>query len=269
MNITRFCFVGIAMLALCKVCTYGAVFVDSNASGAGNGTSWYDAFTSLSDALEQSDPGSEIWVASGVYTPGDSRTDSFVLKDGMIVLGGFLPGASSVSERNPETAPTIFSGEIQGDGELENNSFHVVTGAPGAELNGVIVVNGCANGNYPNDNGGGLWLCDIKTSAMTVTDVTFTNNSAINGGAVYVTNSGFTAKQCIFDGNKADKKGGAAFLVKVHDLRPNSPDVTICDSTFRGNSARKFSRRRRWRCVLSRYTEAIHYFIVFFRQHCQ
>ena len=46
---------------------------------ANNGTSWDDAFTSLSEALVVTEPITEVWVAKGTYYPGDIRSSSFVL----------------------------------------------------------------------------------------------------------------------------------------------------------------------------------------------
>lgn len=45
----------------------GIVFVDAFAYGANNGTDWFHAYNSLKTAVEMSPPGSEIWVAEGVY----------------------------------------------------------------------------------------------------------------------------------------------------------------------------------------------------------
>jgi hypothetical protein len=66
------------------------VYVDAGASGAGDGSSWADAYPSLHDALAGAAFDTEIWVAAGTYTPtsGTDRTATFLLKDGVAIYGG-------------------------------------------------------------------------------------------------------------------------------------------------------------------------------------
>lgn len=52
-------------------------YVDADATGAKNGTSWPDAFNYLQDALAIAQSGDEIRVAQGIYRPdrgGGNRT---------------------------------------------------------------------------------------------------------------------------------------------------------------------------------------------------
>ena len=45
------------------------IYVDADAAGVGSGSSWADAATDLALALGNADPGDELWIAEGTYTP--------------------------------------------------------------------------------------------------------------------------------------------------------------------------------------------------------
>ena len=67
------------------------VYVDHDATGGNNdGTDWPNAYIDLQDALGNAVPGSQIWVASGVYKPGNSVDDSFVLTDDIAIYSEIL-----------------------------------------------------------------------------------------------------------------------------------------------------------------------------------
>ena len=74
------------------------LFVDADAMGAGDGTSWTDAYTDLQDALSAATGNDQIWIAAGTYTPrapldaSDARTATFAVtgdQDGLEIYGGF------------------------------------------------------------------------------------------------------------------------------------------------------------------------------------
>ena len=71
------------------------VYVDGAAAGLENGTSWANAYKDLRIAMAASPANAEIWVAKGVYKPGPSRADSFALKAGMNLYGGFTNGMTA------------------------------------------------------------------------------------------------------------------------------------------------------------------------------
>jgi len=87
--------------------------------------------------------------------------------------------------------------------------------------------NGSAGGGY----GGAIQVFDGPTA--TVTNCTFDNNSAVHGGAIYVSanatlNVGNATTSTVFTGNTASRQGGG--------IR-NDGSATVINSTFSGNRA--------------------------------
>ncbi len=199
------------------------IYVDQNAAGANNGTSWDDAFTELHQALAAASYGDEIWVAQGVYRPVevidlngsggvDPREAVFFLPNGVALYGGFAGTESALEERNWETNLTILSGDIDNndldvDGNfiaensgdiIGNNSYHVLlteNADPSTRVDGFIVTAGKADialpegVNDPNLDGGG-WYNRLSpptySSSPTIVNTSFIGNYAESeGGAFY------------------------------------------------------------------------------------
>ena len=127
------------------------IYVDEQASGKNDGTSWEDAFNDLSIALALVDSFSEVWVAKGKYLAGNVRSSSFVLPGGVSILGGFAGGEINSSERDFSTNETILSGDIGVTENNTDNSFHVVVPLNGSVLDGFIIEDGNATENYSDD----------------------------------------------------------------------------------------------------------------------
>jgi predicted outer membrane repeat protein len=219
--------------------------VDQSVSSPGPGTSWNNAYQSLQNALAAADTtgATEIWVAEGAYHPDegssvrDGRRDtSFVLQNGVAIYGGFSGNEQSRSGRDVESNRTIFSGEIQRDGDQSNNSYHVVNASTvdsTAVLDGVTVEGGRANGSGLAANGGGL-LAD--RGGPTIRNVTFRNNFASNGGGVALVNSGpnSASKTARLSGtrfiqNRAETRGGGLYV--------GGTDAEMARAEIRGNEA--------------------------------
>ncbi len=174
----------------------GIIYVDRTATGSNNGTSWENAFTNLQAALSAAVAGEEIWVAEGVYKPGSQRTDSFALKSGVALYGGFAGGETSRAIRNG--SHTVLSGDIDNDDIVDengitarfedikgNNSYHVITAdciANTSILDKFTITAGQAN-VYGFSDGGGVHMIN---SSPTFRELDFSGNLAsINGGAIY------------------------------------------------------------------------------------
>jgi uncharacterized repeat protein (TIGR01451 family) len=218
------------------------IYVDASANGAKDGTSWANAYTELPAALGRAYLGSQIWVAVGDYKPTTNYTDrtaTFQLMDGAKMYGGFPPGGSIFAARDPAANPTVLSGDID-DNDLSvpaanateivgNNSYHVVT-SDGVRsttvLDGFIISGGQANG-AGNTAGGGLY--NINDSRLSLKDIVFSGNRAIDGGGMYNAGSRPRLVDVTFQGNAANTSGGGLYT--------DDSDLTLTNVTFRGNKA--------------------------------
>jgi predicted outer membrane repeat protein len=188
------------------------IYVDDDATGANDGSSWVDAYNYLQDALaddaNSAEKPAEIRVAQGIYRPNqglmavsefDWRTTTFQLINGVSLKGGFAGlGKPDPNARDIELYETILTGDLDGDdaevadangllGHITRveNSYHVLTACdidPNATLDGFTIIGGNANGEEDKD---------------------------IYGGGIYCNNSFLEIINCTFQGNTSAKYGGA------------------------------------------------------------
>jgi uncharacterized repeat protein (TIGR01451 family) len=183
-------------------------YVDADATGIGDGTTWENAYLELQSALAAVTGGDQIWVAEGVYYPDEGtgqidneRPSTFILIDNVALYGGFDPGSGvdEMGERDWETYITVLSGDIDGDDTTDpngvvidtadttgSNAFHVVTSnglTATAIIDGFYITAGQADGTEPIDQkGGGMYN---SGSDPTLVNITFSANSAFLGGGMY------------------------------------------------------------------------------------
>lgn len=191
------------LAALSTAATGEVIYVDDDATGANNGSSWENAFIYLQDAIAVAQGGDEIRVAGGIYKPIKDLLDreaTFDLKDGVSITGGYAGLKGMYPDfRHTKFFTTILSGDIDNnddnvDPNKVGNSHHVVTctgEGNAAVLEGVTVTGGYSNmtggrrgHGYVFGAGGGLY-CQSACSPQLI-DCIFTNNYAQGGGAVYM-----------------------------------------------------------------------------------
>lgn len=213
------------------------LYVDDDASGYNDGTSWQDAFEDLQDALEKASISGGIThtikVAQGIYKPdkgtGD-RTASFVLLSGVEILGGF----GGVTEANPDDREmhylSVLSGDIGVPQDIGDNSYHVVAGSGtnrSAVLDGFVISGGNANGGTGFREGGGI--CN-NAGSPTISYCLIEDNTALNGGGIY-NNSGSVPLliNCIICHNNASTLGGG--ICNLVNSDAELVNCTVCSNS--------------------------------------
>lgn len=230
------------------------LYVDADANGANDGTSWSSAITCLQEALKIAAGWMhvvrEIRVANGVYTPAEPN--GFKLIRNLAIKGGYAgcgesdPNAPDIyldpNIRDIDLYETILSGDLNGDDanmtdpcdyltdpNRVDNSYHVVTATrtdANTVLDGFTISGGIANGAHDR-SGGGMY---IMRGNPTIIRCTFKGNAAEdNGGGIHCYESDPSIRNCTFRQNFARLGGGISCDCQ------SSPSIT--DNQIKGNRA--------------------------------
>jgi hypothetical protein len=218
------------------------IYVDDDATGANDGSSWANAFPWLRVALAAAVEGDEIRVAQGTYKPyqdGGVHTGrrvyvTFSIGNATVLHGGYAGGgALDPNARNVEAYRTILSGDLNDDDPNVQDS-HALRNAPERAENSLCVVtikqvDWCVldgfliQGGRGSEEGGGGGLSAVDSSP-TVWNCTFSHNLGRMGGAVSIVrgNSGTLRHaefhNCKFQMNAAWQYGGALYVQRAELL---------------------------------------------------
>jgi len=198
------------------------IYVKYNAIGSNNGSSWTNAYTSLQSGITAAVSGTsdQIWVSAGTYYPTiqvggtGSTNNSFTMKSGIAIYGGFNGTETGLTQRNYITNVVILNGA--GCYHVFNNTDLTLTSA--TILDGFTISGGTASGvtGSTYNFGGGILnytTTAVKTNTSIIRNCRFTSNfSNDSGGAIY--NSRYHSPNiynCSFDNNTTYYLGGAIF----------------------------------------------------------
>jgi hypothetical protein len=251
-------------------------YVDADATGAGDGSSWDDAYPYLQDALDAANGLSgtvlcEIWVAEGTYYPdedGDGDhvnnavTETFGLRyDGIQLYGGFAGGELELDARDPAVHLTVLSGDVDGNDITDqgvvttaddiqgDNAYHVLwidgtneSIGDTTVIDGVTITAGEADGATRHDSGGGLYCYAPggKTCSPMLANVAFSGNHAdLHGGGMF--NYGWygTSSPTLMDVTFSGNRaydGGGMFN---YGWESGASSPTLRDVTFSSNEANR------------------------------
>jgi surface protein len=228
----------------------------------GDGSSWANALGEAADALyiahnNVANTINQIWVAAGTYVPKydvdfnyctastNNRTQTFLLKNGVALYGGFVGNETLVTQANPNVNITLLSGDLGSVNDSTDNAYHVVIAnniSSPTVLEGVTVSYGNTDADPngvlfgyidQNNKGGGIYLLNVDTnvtinkcvfsnnsaftdggglysisSKLRISNSKFINNSALFGGGIFIANRGNILNNVIVVNNKADVGGG-------------------------------------------------------------
>ncbi|HOC69409.1 MAG TPA: DUF5011 domain-containing protein, partial [Candidatus Hydrogenedentes bacterium] len=212
-------------------------YVDKSATGANNGSSWANAYTTIQPAIDaaRAAGGGEVWVAGGpagspvVYNENRTETwgaptayaGSLVMKDNVAVYGGFegwRGGAgqqeTALSQRSTGVNVAVIDGSISRGGSA---AFHVVVFGRGsaatvnARLDGFWITGGNAagvSGVYHTYRGAGIY--NWRSNPVIANCYIYGNTASVSGGGVAnegISGAAATAEyvNCVIAGNTATR----------------------------------------------------------------
>lgn len=207
-------------------CIPTVYYVDANATGVNDGSSWTDAFTNVADALALTNLNDAVWVAKGTYTLADKNTPIAVSTNEVDIIGGFAGTEMTLADRDLTaiytTNATIFTGDINGDdidGDFTSNktdnaerlfelrtsnvtfdgiifeNIYDTSQSGGVEENGVIFIPNNLNANNlkiknsvfrSNYSNGYLLKMRKFNQGLLIENTKFINNTIVNMGLVLV-----------------------------------------------------------------------------------
>ena len=199
-----------------------------NATGGddnNNGTSWEYAKHSIKNATGIVNPNGTIHIADGTYT-GVYNTNITIDKN-MTIVGQ----SQTKTIINGEKINFIFTVNPGVTLTIQNLILTNGTAANGGAIYnnyGSLTVTNCTftDNTATNNNGGAIY----NYGSLTVNNCKFTGNTATSGGAIYNNGGSLNANNCKFTGNTAIGFSGGGAIA-------NEDSLTVNNCTFTDNKA--------------------------------
>lgn len=182
------------------------IFVNQQATGNNDGSSWNDAYIELHDAIQNAPVGAEIWVAGGTYFPSaiGNTTESFVITNSLSLYGGFAGTETTLQDRVLGNNPTILSGDYNGDDIVTVNTNPLTI-------------------TFQNRTDNAERIIDASGSMGTIIVDGFTiesgeGNSSTGAGATFASSTGnitVNIQNCIFRNNNVNNERAGALRFSI------------------------------------------------------
>lgn len=198
------------------------------ATTTGTGSSWVDASGNLQDMINASAIGDQVWVAAGTYQPATG--ESFIMKEGVKIYGGFAGTESLLNLRNWSANVTTLQGN--GNSVISNVYTADIPLTRTALLDGFSIT-----GGNTSSSGGAMYNYN---ASPTLTNLIITNNTAYNGAGVY--NAEYSSPiliNSVFTNNTASSNGGGIF-------NAYGGYGTVLNCTFYNNSPQEIYSNAGW-----------------------
>ncbi len=223
-----------------SVYSQSTIYVDVDATGLYDGTTWTNAYQSILEAIANASAGDELWVAEGTYYlhQGGANGDTALwLKTDVDIYGGFAGGETLVTERDNSANITIIDGY---DVTETKKVGHVViaNNVTNCTLDGFTIQNGKANASS---------LYIDKTACQSAENgVGGTSASAVlvcagggNGGGILINQADPVIQNCTITKNEAGKGAGAYIMVATNTSNGTYPSPSFINCIISDNSASK------------------------------
>ena len=218
------------------------LYVDLNASGTADGSSWTNAFTSFDSAIAHYSTGDSIFMAAGTYKPPNTGTNShYALPNGAKIFGGFAGTENSIGQRDINANKSFFDGDIGTNGTASDNArkvLYVTNNTSQIVVDGFTIRNGYAYtiGGSITVGGGGA---RVSSGKVRFENCEFSDNyTYMRGGAlaIYGSSSKVELVNCVFK-NNLSKTGTSSGLGGAIFCNAGSLFISACE--FTSNTARQ------------------------------
>ena len=207
----------------------------SNSGGGGLTVQGSGSYTGTADDFDNNQSDSRSWGGGGVFLGDQGNATSATLS-----LSGatFTNNAATAdtSSRGGGIFATSTGSLTLSDTTFDSNQASKDGGAlsivPTSGTPAISITNSAFDNNTESEEGGGALF--ENGGSLTLTGTDFTGNTAVSGGAIYLTSvSNLTATSDMFCANSASSSGGAAYLASVG----SGGTYTVKNDVFAENSA--------------------------------
>lgn len=217
------------------------IYIDADATGSNDGSSWNNAYSNLRDALVSSNDNEEYWIAEGTYfiTNTDDINSYLAVTSSIEVYGGFSGNETERSQRDWATNPVVWSGNI-GDPDLNtDNSRSLIRFFSGNSLIDGIIIEEVVHTD--SGDSGSRTLTVLADAEFTMRNSIFRSNVGWNNSAI-LSSGTTTIENCLFhdnhqlSGGSMVSVGGGGAITATNCTFANNTWDTSFGSAIGGNN---------------------------------